>query len=298
MITNIKSALIFSFALLIGFSSCKKDEYALGDLKAPTGLTLSAVVAGVNAANPNGDGSGFVTISATANNAISYNIDLGNGIKLPAPSGNITFKYSKSGTFEYNIIVNAIGTGGIISTATKKVKVLVSFEIPADMMAAFTNGSSRVWITDKNEPGHVGVGPADQFSPIWYAAPPNSRDACLYDDEITFSKVSANSMSLNVDNKGQTFIIGAATSFYGQTGGDGCYAIITTGTKQLDFMDATSTSTSANSTRFQFMVPGNGILNFATGGNTYEILAYTDSTIHVRNIGADGNAWYQKFKAK
>ena len=63
-------------------------------------------------------------------------------------------------------------------------------------------------------------------------------------------------------------------------------------------MDATSASTSANSTRIQFDVPGNGIINFGTGGTTYEILSISANNINLRNIGIDGNAWYQKLKAK
>ena len=63
-------------------------------------------------------------------------------------------------------------------------------------------------------------------------------------------------------------------------------------------MDATSGSTSAVSTMIQFMVPGNGIINFGTGGTTYEILSITDNSIHLRNIGIDGNSWYQKLKRK
>jgi hypothetical protein len=63
-------------------------------------------------------------------------------------------------------------------------------------------------------------------------------------------------------------------------------------------MDATSGSTPAQSTRIQFMVPGNGIINFGTGGTTYEILDVTTTTISLRNIGIDGNSWYQKLKVK
>ena len=103
---------------------------------------------------------------------------------------------------------------------------------------------------------------------------------------------------MTINNKGQSFSIGAATSFYGVGGGDGCYGISTGGTKVLKFMDATTASTPANSTRIQFEVPGNGIINFGTGGVTYEILSYTATTMHLRNIGADGNSWYQKLKVK
>ena len=63
-------------------------------------------------------------------------------------------------------------------------------------------------------------------------------------------------------------------------------------------MDAASTSTSAVSLRIQFEVPGNGIINFGTGGTTYEILSISATNMNIRNIGADGNAWYQKLKVK
>jgi hypothetical protein len=66
----------------------------------------------------------------------------------------------------------------------------------------------------------------------------------------------------------------------------------------LAFMDATSGSTAAVSTRIQFTVPGNGIINFGTGGTTYEILSASGTSLHLRNIGTDGNSWYQKLKVK
>lgn len=288
--------LVVAFA--IGFSSCTKEKFSFGDIKAPTGLTLTTVIAGVNTTNPDGDGTGFVQITATAANALTYNIDFGDGTKQVVSSGSINYKYTTPGTNEYTIVVNAIGTAGETSTISKKIKVFVAFEIPAPIVASLTNGSSRVWITDKDAQGHFGVGPANEFSPIWYAATPNSREACAYDDEITFSKDVLNNVFMSVNNKGTSFSIGAATSFYGFAGGDGCYAINTGGNKKLIFMNATSGSTSAQSSQIQFTVPGNGIINFGTGGVTYEILSYTATTIHLRNIGTDGNSWYQKLKVK
>ncbi len=297
MTTKIKSLIVF-LTLLIGISGCKKEKYSFGDIKAPSSLTLTTVIAGVDAANPNGNGTGNVTITTTSSNALTYNIDFGDGITKVVLSGTITYKYSNPGTYDYTISVNAVGTGGAISTISKKIKVFVAFEIPPAIVAALTNGSSRVWITDRDAVGHFGVGPSDQFAPIWYAATPNSREACAYDDEITFSKDALNRIFMAIDNKGQSFSIGASSTFYGFSGGDGCYAINTGGTKQLAFMDATSSSTPANSTRIQFSVPGNGIINFGTGGTMYEIISISATTINLRNIGADGNSWYQKLKVK
>lgn len=298
MTNRIKLFTVMFLAAGTLFVSCSKTKYSLGELKSPSALTLTTAITGVDASNPNGNGSGTVAITATASNAITYNIDFGDGKTQIVPSGTITYKYTNPGTFDYTITVNAIGTAGIISSVSKKIKVFVAFEIPAAILQSLTNGSSRIWITDKNANGHFGVGPNDQFAPIWYAAPPNTREACAYDDEITFSKDANNNVFMAVNNKGENFSIGAATAFYGFSGGDGCYAINTGGNKKLAFMDATSASTSANSTRIQFTVPGNGIINFGTGGTTYEILAITSTTISLRNIGADGNAWYQKLIVK
>jgi hypothetical protein len=298
MFSNCRNYFLILVAGLFLLGSCKKTSYSFGDLKAPTNLTIATAVVGVDAANPNGNGTGKVTVTVKADNALTYNIDFGDGNKQVVPSGTITYKYTNPGTSSYLITVNAVGTGGSLSTISKRVSVFVAFEIPADILSALTGSGSKIWITDHDAVGHFGVGPNDQFSPIWYAAAPNTREACAYDDEITFSKDAANRVFMSIDNKGTSFSIGAATSFYGFSGGDGCYPISTGGTKQLAFMDATSASTPAVSTRIQFSVPGNGIINFGTGGTTYEILSISSTAMHLRNIGADGNSWYQKLRPK
>ena len=297
MIKNIIPVCFF-VSLLFVIGSCKKEKYSFGDIKAPSELTLTTSIIGVDATNPNGDGSGSVLITAKSKNALTYRIDFGDGTSRVVPSGIVTYKYTTPGTTDFTITVNAIGTGGATSTISKMVKVFVAFEIPLPIIAALTNGSSRVWQTDKAAVGHFGVGPNDQFAPIWYEAGPNTREPCAYDDDITFSLGANNRISMSIDNKGTSFSIGAATSFYGLSGGDGCYAINTGGTKQLAFMNATSGSTPAVSSGIQFNVPGNGIINFGTGGTTYEIIKYTATTVTLRNIGADGNAWYQKLIVK
>ncbi|GAB3929624.1 PKD domain-containing protein [Mucilaginibacter myungsuensis] len=282
----------------MGISSCKKAEYNFGELKTPGGLSLTATVAGVNAANPNGAGTGNVAITASATNVITYRIDFGDGTTQTVPSGTINYKYNNPGTFTYTIVVTAIGTGGVTSVTSKTVTVFVAYTIPDAIVSNLTGGTSKVWITDNLAPGHVGVGPADAFTPSYYAADPNQRDPCLYDDLMTFTKNSDGTISLVVDNKGTSFLTGGSTTFYGKTGGDGCYTLDLSAPRKLAFMDATSASTSANSTRVQFTVPGNGLVAFGTGGSTYEILSLTATTIHLRNIGSDGLSWYQKFKVK
>ena len=300
MITNIKNIAILLFIILLGFSSCKKEEFAFGALKTPSALALTSTILGVTVSTPNGDGSGRVTFTATATDALLYKMDYGDGTTDTSYSGNFSHKYINAvkGNYDYTATVNAIGTGGSTSTLGKKFTVFTDYQIPAPILAALTGGSSKVWITDHDANAHFGVGPNYSFYPDWYGASPNSREACAYDDEISFTSDGIGGININVDNKGMSFIIGAATASYGLAGGDGCYNITTIGSKKLAFSPATSASTPAVSTQVQFTVPGNGIINFATGGKTYEIISYTSTTIFLRTIGSDNNAWYIKLKIK
>ena len=48
----------FAFALLLLIGGCKKKEYSMGNLTAPTELTITTSIVGQDATHPNGDGSG------------------------------------------------------------------------------------------------------------------------------------------------------------------------------------------------------------------------------------------------
>ncbi len=284
--------------VLVLTGACKKDTFKFGEAKAPANLSVSLNVEGYDSvAAPGGNGSGKVTVNMGSTDALTYWVDFGDGVSKEAQNGVITYKYKTPGTKTYLVTINAIGKGGLSTTTAKYVTVFVAFEIPTNILQFLTKGSSRTWVTDKAAPGHFGVGPNTEFSPIWYAAGPNSREACAYDDEITFTKDAQNNVSMSIDSKGEFFSIEAATAFYGFSGKDGCYAI-TAGPKNLAFMDASSGSTPDVSTQIQFIVPGNGIINFGTGGTEYEILSISDTQIHLRTIGVDGNAWFMKLTPK
>jgi hypothetical protein len=290
---------ILALACAFGLLACQKTEYAFGDLASPADLTLTATVAGVDAANPGGNGSGAVAITTTASKVITYKIDFGDGKVLMVPSGTINYRYTTPGVNDYTITVSAVGPGGTVSNISRKVKVFVAFEIPADILQNLTGGTSKKWMCDKDADGHFGVGPNDGFAPIWYSAGANSRAADgFYDDEITFAKDANNQITMDVDNKGNTFVLGAAVGFYGLTGAEGQFPIMTKGAKKLSFMNATSASTPANSTRIEFSVPGNGLVCIGMGSTNYEILSLTPTTMNLRTIGKDGLAWYQKLKVK
>ena len=296
MKTIVKSFSLFAIGCLTLLSACKKEEYSFGELKNPSGLALTTTLQGAATATPNGDGSGNVSITLAASNVINFKVDFGDGQTQIVSPGTLVHQYANPGTFEYTITVTANGKGGAVSNLSKKITVLRLFNIPTAIMTGLTGGTSKIWIADKDAWGHIGVGPATSFYPEWYGAAANSRTAAEYDDELTFSKTGANSISLVLDNKGNTFIIPDYAGYYSLAGG--MNTLSTTGATALAFTDATSNTTTANSTRIKFTVPGHGLLSWGVGTSTYEIMEITATTLFVRSIGADGNAWYQKFKVK
>ena len=297
-----KISLIALFAIVttIVLLGCKKTTYSFGNIKAPSNLAINAVVIGATSSDSAGDGSGKVLISMNATDAITYKVYFGNGDSALVPSGDTTFTYTAVGINTYIINAVAIGTGGAMTNITKSVTVAYNFVIPATIIADLTNGGTKVWMIDSNSVGNFGVGPLTDFTPDYYNANANEEPAGAYGSVITFTSAGDNSITMNDNNNGLTFIINAATQFYGfgSNSGDNVYPLNTGGTKTLSFGNATSGSTSSNSTQIQFTVPGNGIVGFGTGAVQYEILSMDSTSMYLRNVGIDGNAWYQKLKAK
>jgi hypothetical protein len=297
MRSYITCAAFAAFLAIIFAAGCQK-KYSFGNIITPTNLTVTAAIQGATAASPAGDGSGNVTITATAAGAIAYKIYFGTGDSAVSESGVFTYKYTILDTNQYTIVVNAIGTGGAMSTMSQQIKVYYLFQIPAQIDSAFTNGSSKTWKVANDTAGNFGVGPVTTFTPDYYSAAPNQEPGCGYAPVITFTHVSANNITINVNNMGSSFIIAAATGFYGQSGGDGCYPVVTGGTQTVTFgTDQFAGSNSSNSTGIQITIPGNGLINFGTGANTYEVLFLSNNVMWLRDIGVDGNAWYQILRA-
>ena len=296
--TSLACLLIILFAAVILLAGACEKKYSFGKIITPDGLTVAASIQGATAASPAGDGSGNVTFTATATGALAYKFYFGTGDSLISSSGTVTYKYTILDTNQYTVVVNAIGTGGAMSTLSQQIKVYYLFQIPAAIDSAMTNGSSKTWSVAHDTAGNFGVGPNTTFTPDYYSAAPNQEPGCGYAGVITFTHVSANNISINVNNQGSSFIIGAATAYYGQSGGDGCYPVTTGGTKTVTFgSDQFAGSNASNSTGIQITIPGNGLINFGTGATTYEVLYLSPTVLWLRDIGIDGNAWYQILRA-
>ena len=84
------------FLSMLVVTACEENDYEFGPITAPTGLTVDANIIGQDDLNPYGNGDGLVTFTATADNALAYQFDFGDGRSETVSSGVYTHTYTKS----------------------------------------------------------------------------------------------------------------------------------------------------------------------------------------------------------
>ena len=113
---------LFVSILMVSFFGCEQDDYEFGDIQSPTNLVITADILGADDDNPFGDGSGYVTFTAVADDAISYKFTIA-GVEYLASGGILTHRFTTIGTFIYDVEVLASGTAGIMSNGAISVEV-------------------------------------------------------------------------------------------------------------------------------------------------------------------------------
>jgi len=289
--------------LLIIISACQKDDHDLGELITPSNVTLSYEIVGADEANPNGDGTGLVNFTATADNAITFTFDFGDGSDIKtAPSGKITKQFSITGVNTYHVKVSAVGTGGITSNKTDQVEVLSTFS-DEEALEFLTGGSSKSWFWAADQLGHVGMGTQSEdygnldytFASWWSAAPWEKE--CMYDAEFVFTK-SGNGLTFE-QISGPAFIPG---TYAGDLGieGDICYGndIVPNldGVKNVSFSPSSSPAAIDGGYRgTTFNLSNNGFMCWWVGTSEYDIIEVTDNILKVRIKEDETQAWYHTF---
>ena len=298
---------IVSVFVLLLMVNCQEDNLAFGALDAPTNLQVTAELIGKSTAFPNGDGSGKVKFTSTAENAISYKYVFSDGTSENSPSGIFENTFATPGINTYTVTVIASGKGGVATNTTLEVTVFSDFK-DEQAVEFLTGGAARKWYWAQSEEGHLGVGPnvawsdptfgTKNYYPDFYSAKANEKSAtCLYNSVMTFSLVGQQ-MKFELDNKGQTYYNGA---FKGG-GDDACYDLNTSGAKTVTLSKSDSFITknpdSATQTRGTTMnFADGGFMGYYVGTSSYEILSITDNRMVVRVIQS-GNpflAWYHTF---
>ena len=178
-------AFILVTALFIG---CQEEDQTFGNIVAPSNIVIVPEIVGQDATNPNGDGSGVVNFTATADNALSYKFSFGNA-EQNTPSGVTSYTYSNLGVNTYTVVVVAYGTGGVSSTATIDIDVLATYAPPADLLNALVGDGSKTWRIKSEKQAHFGLGPVGgEVAAEWYAAGPGEKATTgMYDDRYVFN---------------------------------------------------------------------------------------------------------------
>lgn len=102
---------------LFVLNGCTKNSANDGIVKgAPANLTVTAQV--------KTDGSGNVDFTATADNAVAYVYEFGNGEVLSSANGKATYQYKTNGTNSYKVTVTARSQQNV--SAQKTIQILVS----------------------------------------------------------------------------------------------------------------------------------------------------------------------------
>lgn len=109
---------LLTLALALSCSSGDSDPKDL-----PSDLVVEVTAVGANDANPNGDGSGKVIITATAKNAAKYAFRIDTGDLVESQTGNLEHQFIKNGTHSYNIVAWAYSSNGEFVTKTVSVEI-------------------------------------------------------------------------------------------------------------------------------------------------------------------------------
>ncbi len=281
MITHIFKRMVALTLLIVVNLSCQEDDAQLGELKAPTNLTVDINIVGADTDNPYGDGSGVVVFTANADNAVSYSYVYNENINS-SPSGINEFSFSQTGVNIYTVTVIANGTGGVSSSKTFKVEVLVNYEPPQALIDLLTSGRWRI----KNEVGgHFGLGPVggDVFGE-WFSAPANDKAGTgMYDDRYVFNADGTFTHitdSTNDDPNENTD--GTVFGRVGLIDELGSHTITPDGADILNYplSDYTGAWTiTAPDDRVMINLTGTSFIGYYTGGNhSYELVGYDPNT--------------------
>jgi hypothetical protein len=304
-------------ALVLIYSACKKQEYSMGDLTAPSNIVITTEVVGQDATHPDGDGSGNVNITITAANALAYKVGYdvksNDDYKAIAFTGKVTKKFTKTGVNTYKITALVSGKGGSSSIATKDVTVRSDFKPAAAIVTNLTGDASKTWVVDRSVAAHFGVGPWNVASirPEWWAGAVDEKLSCcpcFYDATFTFSKIAASgTFTLKVTTISaftKTGTLAGGLPGIPSSGAEGCYDY-PGGTSDFSFAPASSgapvePTDPGNSTTTQTSILLGGINTYIGYGavlKEYEILEITPTYLYLRVQGTEtGNAWYIKMK--
>ena len=305
------SSLVLVLFLLVG---CEEEKFEFGDIVTPTNIQVSTEIVGQDSNDPSleyGDGSGFVNFSVTAEDAISYNFNFGDGTSGVSSTGEISHLFTVVGVNTYNVIVTVSGTGGVSSTSSIQLDVFSSFDDPVtqELLSGGLN-SSKTWYWAADKTGNIGLGPntvqadGSHTFPAWFSSDAFHADKlCMYDAEMVFTQDENGNLTFQ-QTVGTAYLPGSQAGVLG-VAGDTCYGsdlVPSLGNQYNVALISSSSIATADAvepaylgTTIQFS--DDGFMSWYVDNNNFEIIAITDTTLSVRVEDGD-NAWYCNFQTQ
>ncbi len=190
---NFKYILSILVLTTLVFVGCQDEDQVFGDILAPSNIQISAVIEGADANNPNGDGSGVVHFTATADDAITFTY-VYNGSRTASPSGMQSYSFANLGVNTYTVTVVAVGTGGASSSASIQVDVLSTYSPPPALLDKLHGGATKTWRIKEESDSHFGLGPPpsnpdfQNFFGQWFSAGSGTKAGVgMYNDRYIFN---------------------------------------------------------------------------------------------------------------
>jgi beta-glucanase (GH16 family) len=271
---------IFYLLIILGINGCQEDEPKLETLLVPKNLVVNAQVSD--------DESGNVTVTSTADNALTIHVVFKENAEpvVVGPGEPAKFQYIQSGDYTQNITVVAYAPGGIASSTTISIDLSVRLIIDPDILRRIAGDGSKRWVWNKEEEGHWGADAAFNEQNDGYKAPPNTLNPCAYDDVLIFGYDASDTYSYKMElgENNETLIGWADVQYFFPDSNptqyvDECHDITNTNPK-------IETDTGFLIFRGEdgelYLQVENSTLSFWSGAQVYKILELTDDFLSVR----------------
>jgi len=276
---NLKHLSFLTIFLL--FSACEEDNYEFGPITSPTNLQVNVEIVGSSSENPNGDGTGVVYFTASAENAISYEFIIDGESVAVTTSGILEHTFYTVGVNSYEVIVIASGTAGNSTSTALLVEVLATYEPPADLVEVLTGGSSKTWRVKSDVQNHFGLGPPGGLIPCeWYGAGPEEKTGVgTYDDRWIINSDG----TINHVTNGTIF--GRTAQVHADLGNNGTGSTDGADILNYEYADYTESWVITDPGQISINLSGNMFFTYYTGGDhVYEIWDYNDNELYLKTL--------------
>lgn len=106
--TYLTSATVLTFIVaLLYLTSCSGSGSDDDVVLTPSNLKIEATIVGANTTNPNGDGSGKVVFTFSADNTTSFKINFGNGEIIETTANTYEYTYTGAGLKTFQVFISA-----------------------------------------------------------------------------------------------------------------------------------------------------------------------------------------------